>query len=585
MKIALAQLNYHIGNFEENTRRIIQTIRQSGEQGAGLVVFAELAICGYPPRDFLEWDEFIDRCEHSIAIIAKECQDIAVIIGGPSRNPVPEGKNLYNSAFFLQDGQIKARVDKSLLPTYDVFDEYRYFEHNREHSIISFNGFRIALTICEDLWNSDEDPMYVSSPMDHLISQSPDLMINIAASPFDYAHRETRLAVLRANCQKYDLPLLYVNHAGSQTELIFDGGSLALDHQGRLIGELAYLSEDVQFIEVRQPAPGKSHAAIDPVTAGPAPQSPVAAGPVVTPNPTGETVATDDSLNYARCISETSISRIHQALLTGIGDYFRKSGFSKAILGMSGGIDSALVLALACQALGKENVLAVMMPSGFSSEHSVSDSQEMIKRLECPHELIPIGSIYEDFLRQLQPQFKDLPFGLAEENLQARVRGTLLMALSNKLGHILLNTSNKSENSVGYGTLYGDMCGGLSVIGDVYKTQVYALARYINRNQGGPIPESILTKAPSAELRPNQKDSDSLPDYTMLDQVLFQYIELRRTTDQIVREGFDTEEVEKIIGMVNLSEYKRYQVPPILRVSPKAFGMGRRMPIVGKYLS
>lgn len=586
MKVALAQLNYHIGNFEENTTRIIDAIHQAAKQGAELVVFAELAICGYPPRDFLEWDEFIDRCEASIATVAAECRGIAAIIGGPSRNPVPEGKNLYNSAWFLSDGQIVARVDKSLLPTYDVFDEYRYFEHNREHSVISFNGFRIALTICEDLWNSDEDPMYVSSPMDTLAGQSPDLMINIAASPFDYTHRETRLAVLSANCRKYNLPLLYVNHTGSQTELIFDGGSVALDHTGNLVGELAYFSESLEIFEILRPEKGTGPVAITPKRTSAVAASPETASPESV-NPESVNPARPDALgllNYGVCISEPAIVRIHKALLIGIGDYFRKSGFSKAILGMSGGIDSALVLALACQALGKENVLPVLMPSGFSSEHSVKDSLEMIKRLGCRHEIIPIGSIYDGFLQQLQPQFKDLPFGLAEENLQARVRGTLLMALSNKLGYILLNTSNKSENAVGYGTLYGDMCGGLSVIGDVYKTQVYALSRYINRHQEQ-IPEAILTKAPSAELRPGQKDSDSLPDYALLDQVLFQYIELRRTTAHITREGFEAGTVEKIIRMVNLSEYKRYQVPPILRVSPKAFGMGRRMPIVGKYLS
>lgn len=579
MKIALAQLNYHIGNFEENTTRIIDSIRQAKEKGADLVVFAELAVCGYPPRDFLEWDEFIGRCENSVAVIAGECTNIAAIVGAPSRNPVPEGKNLFNSAFFLEDGSVKARVDKSLLPTYDVFDEYRYFEHNRSHSVIEFKGVRIALTICEDLWNSDEDPMYVASPMDELIGQAPDVMINIAASPFDYAHREARIGVLRANCLKYQLPLLYVNHAGSQTELIFDGGSLAFDRQGNLAGEMAYFKEDLRLFELHDPRDERNSLTSARTLGDSAPQ------PTIPQAGDDNGHQSDPAVpDYKYAISETAISRVHQALLTGIRDYFRKSGFDKAILGLSGGIDSALVLALACEALGEENVLPVLLPSEFSSAHSVDDSLEMVRRLGCGHEVIPIREVYQSFLQQLQPQFGGLPFGVAEENLQARVRGTLLMALSNKFGYILLNTSNKSENAVGYGTLYGDMCGGLSVIGDVYKTQVYALARYLNREKER-IPGAILTKAPSAELRPNQKDSDSLPDYSLLDQVLFQYIELRKTTTQIVRQGFEAEIVERIIRMVNLNEYKRYQVPPILRVSPKAFGMGRRMPIVGKYLS
>lgn len=597
MKIALAQLNYHIGNFEENTRKIIASVRRAREQGADLVVFAELALCGYPPRDFLEWDEFLDRCEASIEEIAAACTGIACIVGTPSRNPVPEGKNLYNSAYFLEDGSIKARVDKSLLPTYDVFDEYRYFEHNRHHEVVVFKGIKIALTICEDLWNSDEDPMYVSSPMDELIKQGPGIMINIAASPFDYAHRESRIDVLSSNCLKYNLPLLYVNHVGSQTELIFDGGSLALDGTGLLLHEMNYFQEDFRmfgFEHVPGQSPDLRVIASDNAAGADGPAASTGDDPALkSPEVPGQASAGGNSAfidhltgpaTYEFRHSQTVISRIHRALLMGIGDYFRKSDFNKAILGLSGGIDSAVVLALAVEALGREHVLPVLMPSGFSSEHSVSDSLDMVERLGCRHELIPIGNVYESFLSALKPQFADLPFGLAEENLQARVRGTLLMALSNKFGYILLNTSNKSENAVGYGTLYGDMCGGLSVIGDVYKMQVYALAEYLNRDREI-IPRGILTKAPSAELRPGQKDSDSLPEYPLLDRVLYQYVELQKTTEQIMEKGIEEETVKRIIRMVNLNEYKRYQVPPILRVSPKAFGMGRRMPIVGKYLS
>ncbi|UKJ07316.1 NAD+ synthase [Solitalea lacus] len=562
MKIALAQLNYHIGNFELNTKKIIETIHAAKAKKVDLVVFAELAVCGYPARDFLEFTEFIELCDKAVVAIAAECKGIAAIVGCPSVNPKIEGKNLFNSAYFLEKGRVKAKVHKTLLPTYDVFDEYRYFEPNTQFELVELMGKKIALTICEDLWNVDEDPLYVKAPMDELIHLRPDLMINIAASPFDYRHREDRLEVLSNNCEKYNLPLIYVNHIGAQTELVFDGGSMVMNANGHLIDELKYFEEDFSIVEFNS---GLCAFEAKEVSIGGAWQN-------------------EDNDKPLDVSGLETIERIYNALVLGIRDYFQKSGFSKATLGMSGGIDSAVVLALAAEALGKDNVLPVLMPSQYSTNHSVDDSMDMINLIGCKHETIAIKDIFDSFQTALKPQFKDLPFNLTEENMQARIRGVLLMAISNKFGYILLNTSNKSENAVGYGTLYGDMCGGLSVIGDVYKTQVFALARYINRN-GIIIPENIITKEPSAELRPDQKDSDSLPEYEALDKVLYQYVELRKSSREIIAQGVDEVLVKRILKLVNTNEYKRHQTPPILRVSPKAFGIGRRMPIVGKYLS
>jgi NAD+ synthase (glutamine-hydrolysing) len=382
--------------------------------------------------------------------------------------------------------------------------------------------------------------------MDELIKEEPDLMINIAASPFAYNHDEERIFVLSQNCHKYNLPLFYVNHVGAQTELIFDGGSLVFDKAGDLIHEFKYFEEDVQVFDVEQ----------------------VKSSIVLNENKT----------------RPTDTEQVYQALILGIKDYFVKSGFTKATLGLSGGIDSAVVCALACRALGPENVMAVLMPSKYSSTHSIKDAEDLVKNLGCKSTVIPIKNVAEAFENTLAEEFKNLPHNLAEENIQARSRGVLLMAMSNKFGYILLNTSNKSESAVGYGTLYGDMCGAISVIGDCYKTQVYQLAEYINRVQEI-IPINSIVKPPSAELRPDQKDSDSLPDYDILDKILFEYIELKKSQRDIVALGYDETLVKRILKLVNQAEFKRYQTPPILRVSPKAFGMGRRMPIVGKYLS
>lgn len=543
MKIALAQLNYTIGDFEKNVFKIKETIVRAKNEGAVLIVFSELCISGYPPRDFLEFRDFIDRCNKAAEEIASVCVGITAIAGCPTINPKPEGKNLFNSAYVCADGKISDVIHKSLLPNYDVFDEYRYFEPNRNFHCINVLGKKIALTICEDLWNVEDDPMYVSSPMDELIKEKPELMINIAASPFDYGHAEKRKNILSRNANQYGIPLLYLNHVGAQTEIIFDGGSLAMNAKGEVIKQLNYFEEDFEIIEM----------------------------------PTGSFIPLQD-----KPISKTE--RIQRALVLGIRDYFHKQGFTKAILGLSGGIDSAVVTCLAAEALGKENVLPVLMPSQYSSDESVSDSIDLCQNLGILYEIIPIEKVYAEYIQTLSTQFKGLSPGIAEENIQARIRGMLLMAMSNKFGHILLNTSNKSEIAVGYGTLYGDMCGGISVIGDVYKTEVYELAKYINRIKEI-IPDAIITKAPSAELRPGQKDSDSLPEYHLLDPILFQYIEQRKGPQELIGAGNDATLVKRILKLVNTNEYKRYQTPPILRVSPKAFGQGRRLPIVGKYLS
>jgi NAD+ synthase (glutamine-hydrolysing) len=543
VQIRLSQLNYHIGNFEQNVAKITAEIESAKAENVALIVFSELSVCGYPPRDFLEFEDFIKRCEASIDEIAKSCDGITAIVGAPIRNTEVSGKDLYNAAYVLADGGTQQVVKKTLLPNYDIFDEYRYFEPNREFEIVEVDGVKIALTICEDLWNV-EDPLYIVSPMDELMKLGPELMINIAASPFDFAHREDRIRILEKNCKKYGLPVLYTNHVGAQTELIFDGGSLAMSSEGELLHELEYFEEDKATFEYD----GKLKL-----------------------------------LGEKRVDSRSKIERIHDAVVLGIRDYFGKLGFKKAVLGLSGGIDSAVVLYLAAKALGPENVRTLLMPSGFSSQHSVDDSVQLSKNLGTQYDIVPIENLFEEFRSELNPLFGDLPFNIAEENIQARVRGVLLMAISNKFGNIVLNTSNKSECAVGYSTIYGDMNGGLSVIADLYKTEVYELARWVNRN-GEVIPENIITKAPSAELRPDQKDSDSLPEYDELDEILIEYIENRKGPQEIIDMGHNAELVNRILRLVNINEYKRYQTPPILRVSKKAFGMGRRVPIVGKYL-
>jgi NAD+ synthase (glutamine-hydrolysing) len=553
MKIALAQLNFHVGNFKKNKELIINAITDCKKKNVDLVVFPELSICGYPPRDFLNYDWFITECINAVNEIANHAIGIAAIVGSPSINPETVGKKLVNSAFFLENGQIKQRIHKALLPTYDVFDEYRYFEPNRYFELIEFKNRKIALTICEDLWDLNSDALYEVSPMKELNKKQPDFAINIAASPFSYSQHSTRKFVLKQNVEHYKLPLIYVNQVGAQTELIFDGGSMVIDADGQTFKQLPFFKEQIGIIEIN--------------------------------------LANDDAktfqLLHCESINITPVydkyELIYQALVLGIKDYFDKVGFKKAIIGLSGGVDSALVTFLAAQALGSENVLAVMMPSEFSSIHSIADSELLCQKLNLKPITLNIERVFNEFQKTLAPQFNNLPFSVAEENIQSRSRGVLLMAMSNKFGYVLLNTSNKSELAVGYGTLYGDMCGALSVIGDLYKIQVYDLCKWINEKFNNVIPEQILTKEPSAELRPNQKDSDSLPDYKVLDTILFEYIENGKGSKELIDAGYNEELVKRILRLVNLNEYKRFQAPPVIRISTKAFGIGRRMPLEGKY--
>jgi NAD+ synthase (glutamine-hydrolysing) len=560
MKIFLAQQNYHIGNFESNTEKIICAIQEAKKQGGNLIVFSELSICGYAPKDFLEFDDFIAKCYNAIDEIKQHADTIGVLVGAPQKNPIKEGKDLFNAAYLLYDKEIKAVAHKTCLPNYDVFDEYRYFEPAYDWQVMEFKGKKLAVTICEDIWNLGDNPLYRICPMDELMKQEPDLMINLSASPFDYTHDEDRKATIKANVTKYKLPLFYCNAVGSQTEVVFDGASLVFDKYANLCGQLPMFKSSLQSFILNDDGT-IANDIIEPASRVP-----------------------NEELNPTTLNENLNIEMVYNAIVIGIKDYFKKMGFTKAILGSSGGIDSAVTLALACKALGKENVRAVLMPSEYSTEHSVSDAEHLSKNLNNPYDIIPIKNIYDTFLQELKPIFKDLPFSIAEENIQSRTRGNLLMAIANKFGYILLNTSNKSELATGYGTLYGDMAGGLGVLGDCYKLQIYALAKYINRTKEI-IPNHIVTKAPSAELRPGQKDSDSLPDYSILDKILYQYIERRQGPNEIKAQGFDATLVDRVLKMVNINEYKRNQFCPIIRISPKAFGVGRRVPIVGKYLT
>jgi len=573
MKIALAQQNYHIGNFEKNRQKIIDGIRWAKQQNADLVVFSELCICGYPARDFLEFDDFINKCYESIDIIKPHADTIGVLIGSPARNAQLDGKDLFNAVFLLHEGKIKAEIHKTLLPNYDVFDEYRYFEPAYDWQVIEFRGKKLAVTICEDIWNMGDNPLYRITPMEQLMPFHPDVMINLSASPYNYAQDIVRNSIVKAHVLKYKMPMLYCNTVGSQTEIVFDGGSLVYNINGCRVKEMKYFEEDYQVFELDELS--KHNEQFNART--------LDGGKRETYYYSAFEVGNDiDTIEYLS--GEKNIDEIYHAIILGIKDYFGKMGFSKAVMGSSGGIDSAVTQVLATEALGRDNVRALLMPSQYSTSHSVTDAEQLSKNLGNLYDIVPIKSIYEAFLTELKPIFKNDAFGVAEENIQSRTRGNLLMAVANKFGYILLNTSNKSELSTGYGTLYGDMAGGLSILGDVYKMQVYALAKYINKRKEI-IPENIISKAPSAELRPNQKDSDSLPEYEKLDRILYQYIELRKGPKEIIESGYEKELVDRILKLVNTNEYKRNQFCPIIRVSCKAFGIGRRVPIVGKYLS
>jgi NAD+ synthase (glutamine-hydrolysing) len=550
MKFTVAQLNYHIANFDSNRNLICKAIRKAKTEGSDLIIFSELCVPGYPPLDLLDRLDFIEKCEQTVKEIAKECTGIAAIVGSPTINKKPEGKKLLNSALLLSEGEIIFSANKALLPTYDIFDEYRYFEPEKQFSVFLFKGIRLAITICEDLW--DEQPfdnefektrLYTVSPMEVLARQNPDIIINIAASPFSYSKIEAKENIFISKAVRYKVPVISVNQTGANTELIFDGASILVNEKGKIFRQLPFFEEAVEtftFENIKSGSLSGKELRMDPV------------------------------------------SLIHKALVTGLRDYFTKSGLKRSIIGLSGGIDSALCLSLAVDALGNENVRALLMPSRYSSEHSVKDAVTLADSLKVKYDIINIERPFCAFEEDLASVFNGMNRDVTEENIQARIRAILLMAVSNKFGWIVLNTSNKSEAAVGYGTLYGDMAGGLSVIGDVYKTDVYRLADFINR-ENEIIPENIIKKRPSAELRPDQYDTDSLPDYNLLDSILYQYIELQKPASRIIKEGADKDTVLKVIRMIDFNEYKRYQAPPVLRISSKAFGAGRRMPLVARY--
>ena len=547
MKVALAQLNYTIGDFEGNASKIIAEINRLKEANVDLVVFSELSVTGYYPHDLLEKKEFIAKADDAVTEIAKHCHGIAVLVGAPRINQHERGKKLFNSALFLADGEIKSSHNKTLLPTYDIFDEYRHFEPNREFSLVEYKGEKIAVTICEDLWDEQptanefgKDKLYSVSPMEELAKLKPDFVVNLSASPFSYNQEGWRKNVLINKAKSYGIPILYCNQVGAQTELVFDGGSVYIDAKGEIVKELKYFEEDSLVLDTTSLGEKELQQKVD------------------------------------------YIEKIHDALVLGIRDYFKKMGFKQATLGLSGGIDSAVTVVLAVRALGAENVRVLLMPSKYSSDHSVNDARELAENLGIRYDVVNIQSAVDQFENALSPLFEGRSPDVTEENIQARARGIYMMAISNKFGHILLNTTNKSECAVGYGTLYGDMNGGLAVLGDVYKLDVFKLSRFMNKD-GEVIPENTIVKPPSAELRPDQKDTDSLPEYEELDDMLFNYIELNKSPKEIAALGYDEAVVRRVIRMVNMNEYKRFQAAPILRVSSKAFGFGRKMPLVARY--
>ncbi|MHB8302950.1 MAG: NAD+ synthase [Acidobacteriaceae bacterium] len=561
MKLALAQINPTIGDFSGNSRKIIDTAREADSRGADLAIFPELAICGYPPADLLEKPSFVARTQEALREIAEQAtagREIAVLCGCVTPAAESSGKRVMNSAALLRQGRVEFMQSKMLLPYYDVFDEQRYFAPATSQRVFDLGGERLGITICEDAWNDKNfwrQRLYPVDPVENLVQQGATLLLNISASPFSRGKRQTRHDMLAAIAQRYRLPVAMVNQVGGNDSLIFDGSSLAMDATGTCIAQARSFEEDLVVVDMAgPPATGVARSAAT--------------------VPTGEEGAEDEA--------------VYRALVLGTRDYVRKCGFAKAIVGLSGGIDSALVAAIAVDALGSENVLGVGMPSQYSSQGSIDDAEQLSRNLGIAWALVPIQGIFDANLRALRPQLHSYPPDVTEENLQSRVRGTLLMAMSNKLSALVLTTGNKSEMSTGYCTLYGDMVGALAVIADVYKTQVYRLARYVNRERQI-VPQNTLMKPPSAELRPGQKDTDSLPPYEVLDPILEAYVEHYATIEKIVEASRErpsgavsAELARKVLRLVERSEYKRQQAAPVLKVTQKSFGSGRRFPVAVK---
>lgn len=554
LKIRVQQINCIVGDIRGNTDRIIEALRDAEQAEIDLLVLPELVVCGYPPADLLEKRHFREFIYKTNIEIIGETRSTALLFGTILPNE-GFGRPIFNAAILAQNGGTISVTYKTLLPTYDIFDELRYFEPNNSFQTVDFRGVSLGITICEDIWNNDNEIIYHRydlSPAEILKKMGAEILVNISASPYSKKKASVRMRMLRNHAIGCDLPIVYSNMVGANTEVIFDGDSMVLQRDGSLV-VTTKLFED-------------SHA----------------------------DVVWESEIQRFKAIGgdntreDNEQKRLFDALKLGIYDYVVKSGLPKKVfVGLSGGVDSALVAVLAAEALGKENIIAVTLPSMYSSEGSVTDSTQLAESLGIQMHKIQISDIYEVYSSSLAPYFDGTPFGLAEENLQSRIRGVILMALSNKFGGIVLNTGNKSELAVGYCTLYGDMNGGLSVISDLYKTEVYALCRWLNETHFGKevIPESILVKAPSAELRPDQKDSDSLPDYAMLDAILKMYIEDQLSADDIVASGYNLETVKMVLKLTDQAEYKRRQSPPGLRLSAKAFGIGRRLPIVQKWTS
>ena len=553
MKIAIAQLNPTIGDLAGNCQKILNAAEKAAEHGVNLLLTPELSLCGYPPQDLLLNPGFVESMTLSLQQLAQQLPtELAVLVGTGSVNTeagLLGEKNLYNSTALLKGGKIEKFFHKRLLPTYDVFDENRYFASGKQSSFFTLNSLKIGVTICEDLWNDERfwgKRSYEINPLDDLATLDVDLIVNLSASPYSVGKQKLREAMLNHEVNRYHIPVIYTNQVGGNDDLIFDGNSMGLNSKGKLMTRAKSFTEDFVIVEFNQKEKELLPAIISP-------------------------------------LPETEEEEIWSALVLGVKDYAKKCGFSKVILGLSGGIDSALVATIAAEALGADNVLAVLMPSPYSSDHSIKDAEILVKNLGIKSKILPIGEIMKSYDRLLEPLFKGTEFGIAEENIQSRIRGNLLMAIANKFGYILLSTGNKSEMAVGYCTLYGDMNGGLAVIADVPKTRVFSLCNWINRSQEI-IPHNILIKPPSAELKPGQIDQDSLPPYEILDEILYLLINQHQSTEQIIAEGYASAVVKKIVRLVKNAEFKRKQAPPGLKITDRAFGTGRRMPIASRWV-
>ncbi|GET42931.1 NAD+ synthase [Microseira wollei] len=578
MKIAIAQLNPTIGNLNDNAKQILNAAKQAADMGVRLLLTPELSLCGYPPRDLLLNPSFVQLMATTLSQLARDLPpDLAVLVGTVEENErshVDGGKPLFNSIAWLEQGKIQQIFHKRLLPTYDVFDENRYFEPGLKPNLFALNlknsqsQILIGVTICEDLWNDEEfwgKRSYAINPIADLAKLGVDMILNISASPYTVGKQKLREAMLKHAAIRYQKPIIYANQIGGNDDLIFDGNSVAFNCEGEVVCRAGGFKTDLVILQFD---PKKQ----DLVSPNDPPLPPLAKG--------GR-----QELKSIAPLPECDDEEIWNALVLGVGDYVRKCGFGKIVLGLSGGIDSALVAAIASAAIGKENVLGVLMPSPYSSDHSVKDALKLAENLGIQTQILPIGDLMQVYDKILEPLFAGTSFGIAEENIQSRIRGNLLMAIANKFGHLLISTGNKSEMAVGYCTLYGDMNGGLAAIADVPKTRVYSLCRWLNsKAESEIIPQNIITKAPSAELKPGQTDQDSLPAYDILDDILQRFIQQHQSPAQIVAAGQDPVVVDKVVKLVTRAEFKRRQAPPGLKITDRAFGTGWRMPIASKWV-